>query len=48
MNAFMHPTRARGQSWRTGIAEVLAGCAQLLRPGGLLVTVTKTPAAPVA
>jgi modification methylase len=33
--------RARGQSWRTGIAEVLAGCAQLLRPGGLLVTVTK-------
>jgi hypothetical protein len=33
--------RARGQSWRTGIAEVLAGCAQVLRPGGLLVTVTK-------
>ena len=33
--------RARGQSWRTGIAKVLAGCAQLLRPGGLLVTVTK-------
>jgi DNA modification methylase len=33
--------RARGQSWRTGIAEVLAGCAHLLRPGGLLVTVTK-------
>jgi modification methylase len=40
--------RARGQSWRTGIAEVLAGCAQVLRPGGLLVTVTKTPAAPAA
>lgn len=33
--------RARGQSWRTAIAKVLAGCAQLLRPGGLLVTVTK-------
>jgi modification methylase len=33
--------RARGQSWRTGIAKVLAGCAQVLRPGGLLVTVTK-------
>ena len=33
--------RARGQSWRTGIAEILAGCAQVLRPGGLLVTVTK-------
>jgi modification methylase len=33
--------RARGQSWRTGIAEVLAGCARVLRPGGLLVTVTK-------
>jgi len=33
--------RARGQSWRTAIAKVLAGCAQVLRPGGLLVTVTK-------
>ena len=33
--------RARGEGWRAGIAEVLAGCAQLLRPGGLLVTVTK-------
>jgi modification methylase len=33
--------RSRGQGWRTGIAEVLAGCAQLLRPGGLVVTVTK-------
>jgi modification methylase len=33
--------RARGESWRAGIAEVLAGCAQVLRPGGLLVTVTK-------
>jgi modification methylase len=33
--------RARGQSWRTGIAEVLAGCTRLLRPRGLLVTVTK-------
>jgi modification methylase len=32
---------ARGQVWRSGIAEVLAGCAWLLRPGGLLVTVTK-------
>lgn len=33
--------RARGQRWRAGIAEVLAGCVQVLRPGGLLVTVTK-------
>jgi hypothetical protein len=33
--------RARGQSWRAGIGEVLTGCAQLLRPDGLLVTVTK-------
>jgi modification methylase len=33
--------RARGQDWRIGIGEVLVGCAQLLRPGGLLVTVTK-------
>jgi modification methylase len=33
--------RSRGQGWRTGIAEVLAGCAQLLRPGGLVVTVPK-------
>jgi modification methylase len=32
---------ARGQAWRSGIADVLAGCASLLRPGGLLVTVTK-------
>jgi len=33
---------ARGQTWRSGIAEVLAGCAWLLRSdGGLLVTVTK-------
>jgi DNA modification methylase len=32
---------ARGDIWRSGIAEVLAGCAWLLRPGGLLVTVTK-------
>jgi modification methylase len=32
---------ARGDTWRSGIAEVLRGCAQLLRPGGLLVTVTK-------
>jgi modification methylase len=32
---------ARGEAWRSGIAEVLAGCAWLLRPGGLLVTVTK-------
>jgi DNA modification methylase len=33
--------QARGPDWRTGIGEMLAGCAQLLRPGGLLVTVTK-------
>ena len=33
--------RTRGESWRAGIGEVLAGCAHLLRPGGLLVTVTK-------
>jgi modification methylase len=32
---------ARGDTWRSGIAEMLAGCAWLLRPGGLLVTVTK-------
>jgi DNA modification methylase len=32
---------AHGQAWRSGIAEVLAGCAWLLRPGGLVVTVTK-------
>jgi DNA modification methylase len=32
---------ARGQAWQSAIAEVLAGCARLLRPGGLLVTVTK-------
>jgi modification methylase len=32
---------ARGEAWRSGIAEVLAGCAWLLRPGGLMVTVTK-------
>jgi modification methylase len=31
----------RGDSWRAGIAEVLLGCAYVLRPGGLLVTVTK-------
>jgi modification methylase len=33
--------RARGEAWQAGIAAVLAGCARLLRPGGLLVTVTK-------
>jgi modification methylase len=33
--------QARGQGWRAGIAEMLAGAAHLLRPGGLLVTVTK-------
>jgi modification methylase len=33
--------RARGGSWRSAMAEVLAGCAHVLRPGGLLVTVTK-------
>jgi modification methylase len=32
---------ARGEAWRSGIAEVLAGCARLVVPGGLLVTVTK-------
>jgi DNA modification methylase len=32
---------ARGRAWQSGIAEVLVGCAWLLRPGGLLVTVTK-------
>jgi shikimate kinase len=32
---------AGGVTWRSGIAEVLAGCARLPRPGGLLVTVTK-------
>jgi modification methylase len=31
----------RGATWRSGIAAVLAGCAWLLRPRGLLVTVTK-------
>jgi tRNA G10 N-methylase Trm11 len=33
--------RARGEGWRAGIGEVLTGCAQILRPGGVLVTVTK-------
>ena len=33
--------RARGPGWQLAMAEVLAGCAQLLRPEGLLVTVTK-------
>jgi modification methylase len=33
--------RARGPGWRQAMAEILAGCAQLLRPGELLVTVTK-------
>jgi DNA modification methylase len=33
--------RARGPGWQQAMAEVLAGCARLLRPGGLLVTVTK-------
>jgi modification methylase len=32
---------ARGDSWRSGIGQMLAGCAWLLRPGGLLVMVTK-------
>jgi modification methylase len=32
---------ARGDAWLSGITEVLAGCARLLRPGGLLVMVTK-------
>jgi modification methylase len=38
--------RARGDDWRAGIAEVLAGCAHVLRPGGLLVTVTKNTRRP--
>ena len=33
--------RARGPGWHRAMAEVLAGCARLLRPEGLLVTVTK-------
>jgi modification methylase len=33
--------RVRGAGWRHGIGQVLAGCGQLLAPGGLLVTVTK-------
>jgi modification methylase len=33
--------RVRGACWRHGVGQVLAGCGQLLRPGGLLVTVTK-------
>jgi hypothetical protein len=33
--------RARGEDWRAGIVQVLVGSAQVLRPGGLLVTVTK-------
>jgi modification methylase len=33
--------RTRGKGWHIGIAEVLAGCTQVLRPDGLLVTVTK-------
>jgi DNA modification methylase len=33
--------RARGPGWDQAMAEILAGCAQLLGPGGLLVTVTK-------
>jgi modification methylase len=33
--------RARAPAWRVGMAQVLAGGAQLLRPGGLLITVTK-------
>jgi modification methylase len=33
--------RVRGQGWRIAMAEVLAGCLQLLGAGGLLVTVTK-------
>jgi hypothetical protein len=34
--------RVRGAGWRHGIGQMLAGCSQLLRPGGLLVTVTKS------
>jgi modification methylase len=33
--------RARGPGWQQAMAEVLAGCTLLLRPGGLLITVTK-------
>jgi modification methylase len=37
----MNLGRARSEDWRAGIGEILGGCARLLRPGGLLVTVTK-------
>jgi modification methylase len=50
LNYSRHPAnlgRARGAARQHGISQVLAGCGQLLRPGGLLVTVTKTPAEPV-
>lgn len=33
--------RVRGPGWQQAMAEVLASCARLLRPEGLLVTVTK-------
>jgi modification methylase len=32
---------ARGQAYLAGVRKVYAGCSQLLRPGGLLVVVTK-------
>jgi modification methylase len=44
LNYFHDPANlghARGPGWQAAIGEVLAGCAWLLRPGGLLVTVTK-------
>jgi modification methylase len=35
--------RARGQRYLAAMAEVYAACAKVLRPGGLLVTVTRNP-----
>jgi hypothetical protein len=34
---------ARGQRYLAAMAEVYAACAEVLRPGGLLVTVTRNP-----
>jgi DNA modification methylase len=33
--------RARGDSYKAAMAEIYAGCLEVLRPGGLLVVVTK-------
>src|SRR6266540_3316878 len=35
--------RARGQRYLAAMAEVYAACAEVLRPGGFLVTVTRNP-----